>query len=265
MSNNLIWDVDKETGCITSLKFGSSPNFIYPSGCETGNWRSFFTQEWGGINVEILEKKVEVSDKTVSSRYNIKLKKALIEVTQKDQLEDDILIRNYKLKALEDSYLGDFVIRYVFKSKFFNNTKIADDVLSHRNSNLYYQYPVKKAELFSNDFNVEIKVTKAIVPENMGLFIYVRDEPPDKWVTHIRAFVTKPSNFIFKWSLYRNFTFPEFLTSLLTKSKKFVDFFWLCRETRLPHSPLQLGGNVFIKKGTEIELESLLSIKLGSI
>jgi hypothetical protein len=178
------WDIERNT--IEKL-FVNGENIIQPWGVETADSSAFFSLEDGfGYRYSVLHHSIEYTDTTCSMKMVVSMKEGKWELTIEDAIVDATKIsRRVHLLCLEDSYFMDFVMRFRFSNAFFSKAYIADKVYTHKNTNIYYQYPVDTASLEGERYNVNITVKDSVCSPHMKPHMYVRDNDGE-WVVHAR-------------------------------------------------------------------------------
>jgi len=257
---------DLSTGSLTSLRIEKSPNLIFPWGLEIGDWISFFSQEIGSRNCKVLKKTITTKKNEVLSQFELILSKGHFLITQHDAFVPSGIVRTSKCLALDNSYLGDFVTRYVFKKEFVRNVIINGYVLYHRKTDKYYQYRTKEAVLVLNDYLLKIKTIEHQLPEKYTYFMYARDEPKDKWIIHARTLAEEcDDEFIKIYTLRSDMILPRSLSRSMLKRRTIRRILWRFKERkvipRIFYYPLsfQAVGNSFIPKNTGILIKTIIT------
>lgn len=179
----LSWKIDKN---VISELYYDSVNLIKPWGIETADSSAFFSLEKGvgWRNTRYFEK-YEVSDDQYKANVVCGMKEGMWELNVDDCICKNGVIRKAHAVTHKDSIFMDFVMRFRFKKEFIEYAEIAGEKYIHRNTNVYYQYPVDMVFLQGKGFGIRISVLDKIVSEKMMPVMYVRDHC-DEWVVHIR-------------------------------------------------------------------------------
>ena len=195
------WKVAKNT--ISELLVNGE-NMIYPWGIETADSYAFFSLEDGlGYRYKVLEQEKKTTDNRFYQRIVVEMREGKWELIR----------RKATLTCLEDSVAMDFVMRFRFRKKFFEKALIAGEIFSHKNTNIYYQYPVKEAALIGDTYSVKIEAEKAECSEKMRPHMYVRDAE-NEWVVHARMLPSTADKQVIKlcnpWAL--SYPLPQFIS-----------------------------------------------------
>jgi hypothetical protein len=173
-----------------------------------------------------------------------------------EELKDDRIIRDHQLITLEDSWFMDFVSRFQFKKEFFDKVIIGNRELIHRNTNLYYQYPVDEVELSGKDLDIIIKAKETITIEKFKLNMYARDYP-GLWIIHARLMPKKWDNEIIKICCsWYNRAIPQRISDALLSSRRIKNFLWYRGERKQPGFPLNAYAVVKLNKGEKLQLKT---------
>ena len=220
---------------ISELNF-KNQNIINPWGFETADSSAFFSLE---NNIGWRYKKVLEEyqfDETINKAHIItQMQEGKWELFVNDEIKDNVLIRNVEATTLEDSYFMDFVLRYRFKKEFIEYAKINDTKYYHKDTNVYYQFPVKEVFLQGKGFDINLSIIDSIVPDGMEPMMYVRDNR-DEWVVHVRMVPKKWDKEVIKictgWAGTR--PLPQKLATFLLKWKWLREQLWY-RGERKPY------------------------------
>lgn len=156
---------------------------------EFGNQHGFFS----GTRDNVCD--IEIYNKNVIDRViDIDNCVAKGKVKELMSIENDSLFRVLELNVTQDSFLFDFVSRYVVLSNN-RNAYISDVKIKHNNSNIYYQHsadkPVKVP--LGNNHWLEFFDLESSTESYFDNVFYIRDESQSngqcKWVVHHRKIV----------------------------------------------------------------------------
>lgn len=86
--------------------------------------------------------------------------------------------------------LLDFVVRYVFPKELISNVKIDNKLISHNDTNKYYQFPLQEIELISREKIFQFIPKIKINSNEFRKVIYARDAK-NEWVVHVRLLPKK--------------------------------------------------------------------------
>lgn len=158
---------------------------------EFGNQHGFFS----GARDRVCDKETYCK-KVINRSFDVDNCVAKGKVKELIDIGSDSLVRELDIHAIQDSFLFDFVSRFVVLSNN-RNAYISEMEIKHNNSNIYYQYPDDKPvkvplgdkhwlEFFNEGSSIE---------KYFDNVFYIRDESqPDgryKWIVHHRK-IAKP-------------------------------------------------------------------------
>ncbi|WP_035589104.1 hypothetical protein [Hippea jasoniae] len=222
----LKWKIDKN---VISELYYNEQNIIYPWGFETADSSAFYSLEDGyGYRYKIISENIKFSDKYYKAKIVTKMKEGQWELNIDDKIIDDKTIeRKVEAITLEDSFFMDFVVRFRFKKEFIEYVKIADKVIYHKNTNIYYQYPVEEVFLKGKELNIKISIVDKIIPNGMKPVMYVRDNN-DEWIVHVRMIPETWDKEVIKlctsWAKTR--PLPQFLSNIFLEWKWLREQLW---------------------------------------
>jgi len=222
----LKWKIEKN---VISKLYVNNKNIIYPWGFETADSSAFYSLEDGfGYRYKIISQEIKFSDKCYKAKIVTKMKEGKWELNIDDKIINDKTIeRKVEAITLEDSFFMDFVMRFRFKKEFIEYAKIADKVIFHKNTNIYYQYPVEEVFLKGKEFDIKISIIDKIVPKNMKPVMYVRDNNGE-WIVHVRMIPKKWDKEVIKvcTSWAKTMPLPQFFSDFLLKWKWLKGELW---------------------------------------
>ncbi|TDM56044.1 hypothetical protein [Aliivibrio fischeri] len=224
---------------------------------EFGNQYGFFSGTRDGVcDKEIYGKKV------IDRSFDVDNCVAKGKVKEIINIKSDSLVRELDIHAIQDSFLFDFVSRFVVLSND-RNAHISNVEIKHNNTNIYYQYsddkPVK-APLGDKHWLEFINEGSSIEKYFDNVF-YIRDESQSdgryKWIVHHRKIV-KPeySELILRGCNPRIegvIPYQEYLPRIIKS------ILFRIRERKYPNFPLMTVGvvnvkNDFLKIKTKLRL-----------
>jgi hypothetical protein len=239
----------------------NNENVIFPWGFETADSYSFFSLETGGFRNNVVKREFHSTKSSNKVDLEVEMKESAWKVGINEKVKTNSITRIHKLTTTKDSFIMDFVTRYVFKKEFFRTAKIASEEIVHQDSNIYHQYPVRKVELIGDNVSAEIKVLKADHSKKFKQVMYVRDSK-DCWVVHLRLLPTKWDKEVVKiCRSWYNRAIPQWISNTVLKSNHIKNFLWYRGETRKPNSILNAFPMALLKKGETIKLESECDLK----
>lgn len=252
------WAVDLESGSVQSI----DPTIR--CGFELGDWHSFASLNSGSHNATRSLRSIERQDTSSQAQHQISLKSGSAIAIHTENFRPDGIDRTLRLLPDPTIELGDLVLRFVFDSDTFPVAEIADQRFAHSGGDRYLQFDVDKVRLCGDVWNASIHATALSLPDGMDLVIYVRDEPPDRWIVHIRALARHADQ-----GFVRLYDLP---VSRLQSLDKLVRFLRLngplryCRErgtavSFLPNAlPLQYVESVTLTANDEVQIQAECNI-----
>lgn len=239
----------------------NNKNIIFPWGFETADSYSFFSLETGGFRNNVMKKEFHSTKSSNKVDLAVEMKEGAWKLNIDEKVKRRTITRSHKIITTKDSYIMDFVTRYVFRKEFFHTAKIADEEITHQNSNVYHQHPVRKAELIGDNFSAEIRILKAEHPKKFKQVMYVRDSK-DCWVVHVRLIPSEWDKEVVKiCRSWYNRAIPQWVSNIMLRSDHIKNFLWYSGETRKPNSILNAFPMVFLREGSKIKLESECDLK----
>lgn len=229
----LKWKIDKNV--IAELYYDGQ-NIINPWGFETADSSAFFSLEKGvGWRGNKLLEEYSFDESNYKAHVMTQMKEGKWELFIEDNIIENTITRKVEAVTLEDSVFMDFVMRFRFKKEFIEYAEIADQRFYHKNTNVYYQYPVDKVFLKGKGFDINISIIDKIVPEKMEPVMYVRDNK-NEWVVHVRMVPKKWDKEVIKictaWAGTRSL--PQFISKPLLSIKAIKEALWY-RGERSPY------------------------------
>lgn len=229
-------------------------NIILPWGVETSDSSGFFTLNEKGCRQRIIKKNLGVSEKSIKGFLEVELPHSHWKLEISEQFNQNKIKRKNTLLCLEDSEFNDFVSRFRFKKEFIKSVEIAEKKLFHKNSNIYYQFPVKEVLLnLKNKKRISIKINSYKTIHGLVPIMYARDSG-DEWVVHARLFPANPDKKQIKILRdWYNKAIPQGISDVLLSIKPIYNFLWY-RGERKGYFPIGAYGLVKAKKGDVLEL-----------
>lgn len=222
----LSWKIDKNV--ITELYY-KGQNIINPWGFETADSSAFFSLEEGiGHRYHVVNEQYNFDDMNYQATVNCCMKEGHWALNINDSIVNGQSIeRSVEAITLEDSIFMDFVMRFRFKKDEIQYALIDNKKIYHHNTNVYYQFPVRKVFLKGHTFDINIIILDCIVPDKMEPVMYVRDHG-DEWVVHARMIPKEWDKEVIKictnWAETR--PLPQLLTNMLLKSDILRNSMW---------------------------------------
>lgn len=263
----LNWKIEKN---VISELYINDQNIIKPWGFETADSSAFFSLEKDiGWRYKKLSEKYDFNEKYNKAEVLTEMEEGKWHLNIDDQLKNNQIIRHIEATTLEDSYFMDFVMRFRFKKEFIEYAEINDNKYFHKNTNIYYQFPVDKVFLKGKGFDINISIINSIVPDGLEPVMYIRDNR-DEWVIHVRMIPKKWNKEVIKictgWAGTR--PLPQKISDFLLKNKWLRKQLWYrgerkpykCRLFRRFINPCAFGM-VKVKKDTKLMWHVLLEVK----
>ena len=254
----LNWKIDKNV--IAELNYNET-NIINHWGFETADSSAFFSLEKDiGWRYEKTLETYEITKSTNKAHLITQMQEGKWELFADDEIKENIITRKVEAITLEDSFFMDFVLRYRFKKDFIKYAQINNTKKFHKNTNVYYQFPVDEVFLKGKNFDIKISIVDSIVPDKMEPVMYVRDNR-DEWVVHVRMVPKKWDKEVIKicagWAGTR--PLPIKVSNLLLKNKWIKKQLWYrgeknpyrCRLFRRFINPCAFGM-VKVTKGSKL-------------
>lgn len=260
------FEANHENGCITAIIAGRNRLPITAWGCEVGNWHGFFSQEkLGGSSVAIIFYEVKFESNHIETRFEFNLPGGRFSVNTLEYLVDGVINRIYSLRAIEDLYIGDFVIRSGTDSNHWNVARIGNKCFFHRSRNIMHQLPISEALISNSKFDIRFFMENQdnfIMPSRFDALTYVRDEPGGSWIIHHRLLTRYNAcdEYVFRIRnrLWSNLQHP------LISSRFIRRIFWRLSERYSFIRPTtQVGGNVILEKGETLQMRSIVSLRMN--
>lgn len=201
---------------ISEISLQNEPNIIEPWGVETADSWSFFSLEKNvGYRYHTTSEQVEALTTSLKQSKEIEFSSGRFKLISEDLIVDNKICRTSELIAESDLDLMDFVQRYRFKKEFFSCALINGQKIVHRNTNVYYQFPVKEVELHGN-YRIKIKILEQETAGKFQPTMYVRDRG-EEWIVHIRMMPVQYASVVIKLcsSLFKTSPLPSWLTHII--------------------------------------------------
>ncbi|MDO6527450.1 hypothetical protein Q4519_17355 [Motilimonas sp. 1_MG-2023] len=237
----------------------SSVQEIVSIDVEYGNSESFYSASRNNHNVDIAN--LPVTEK----KWNGTLVKTSIELFDSYIDIQSGIKRRLNFTAKDDSLLFDMVSRFVIETECDEPAMIAGQLISHKSSNIYYQFPENEVvEIpLTNNRKVVISTEPTSVPNGFDAVIYLRDEKrignTVRWIVHHRLIANKN-----KANLIMRCCNPRM--EGVIKGQKFIpkfikSLFYRIREAHFPNFPVMSVGEVLLPKGGAVSLITKVVIK----
>lgn len=182
------WSVDPSTGVVSTREPRMECAF------EVGDWHSFLSPGKASLHAEGAVRDARQDEGGFAAKHDVRLRTGSAIVTQRERFGTRELERHLSIEPTSTLKLGDFVARFVFDAAEFERATVDGDTFEHRGRNRYLQYPATTVHLDGPGGQVSITGDATELPEGMVLVVYARDEPPDRWVVHVRALARGSGN-----------------------------------------------------------------------
>ncbi|MCE8014828.1 hypothetical protein HOP62_01915 [Halomonas sp. MCCC 1A17488] len=186
-----------------------------------------------------------------------------VTIGDRRKLSNNELLRAVKFSFCEVSKVYDLVSRFVVYSSNDRPAKINDKEIVHKNSNIYYQYPVTSLRVpVSGSTWLDFDFTFSNDIEGMQSVCYVRDEKRDalgyRWIVHQRMIADpEKSNLIirscnprYEGVLPYQSLYPRWLKKQLFR----------IRERKYPSFPVMAVGEATVEKGMTCSLGARVKV-----
>ena len=178
-----------ERGIPATIMYGGMRGTEF--GIETADRHSFFTLAPECHGARVTDDRILVNGPSAGERHlTVEMAEGCWEAVIATSLREQRLTLSASLTTLSASLFQDFVVRAVFSAESFAEAAIGEVQFRHTGSNIYHQYPVRRATLSGPAGRAEIRVADAIAGPAFEQVLYVRDAP-EGWVVHARL-VPKP-------------------------------------------------------------------------
>ena len=258
--------VNSTNGLIEQLDLENGTILLRSSGFEVGDWISFASQEkMSGTRSKVKITSILFDEKRVECTFDVKLASGRLTVSTTETVKSGKLCRCYKVRAVSDCLLGDFVMRLSLPSNQWISAHIEDQHLSFQNSNKYYQKDTEIVWLLSEAGTMlESSAHYSHSDQRVRECSYVRDEPSGNWIIHHRIVAHSDFADIFV-GRFRNLTFTS--RKILAPSSGWLQRFLLERNERIGvKSALAFLGTIQTQacielfSGEEFEISSTLIV-----
>lgn len=235
---------------------------IFPWGIECGDSMGFFSQTDSGVRSSNEYLKIKITNSSSSSIQKVNLSDGELIVGSNNQWNKKEIERNVYAKAVKDTFLMDFVLRYRFKKNIFHTAIINKKKIIHNKTNIYYQYPVKEAMLLGEDCKITIKLNEVETADIFKPYMYVRDFE-DEWIIHCRLLPEVFEKKVLKLNVpWYNKSIPQFLSNIILSIPILQKRTWY-RTEKKKYSSWNLIGRFF--KPSSYPLAMLKAGKIISI
>lgn len=234
-------------------------------GVETADRGSFFTLTEGGCCFTIISDRVVSEPQYALRTLEVRMAEGHWRLRLETVVSQSSLTFRSQLKALEDSWFQDFVNRYRFESRVFDQARIAGRDLHHVSSNRWYQFPVNRVELFGEDVSATVQVTKYHTAGRFRQEAYVRDEPLGNWVVHGRFIPHPPEALWIRWDTRfgRVVDLRGVWARWLLAARGMRSWLWYRAERVGGHPNFQAQGLARLRAGESIMMETVASFSTG--
>jgi len=247
--------VFSKKGYVEKIYLGRN-NIILPWGIETSDSKGFFTLNKKGCREKIIKEEIKKNNDSILGFIKAELPNSKWRININEKYFKKKILRKNKLTCLSNCEFNDFVSRFRFKKEFIKSVEISGKKLFHKNSNIYYQFPVKEVIInLVNGQKLKIKINSVKTIEGLVPVMYVRDSL-NEWVIHARLFPKNPKikqiKILRSWY---NKAIPQGISNLLLSIKPIYNFLWY-RGERKGYFPIGAYGLVKGKRGDVLELET---------
>lgn len=221
----LSWKINNN---VISELHHNGANIINCWGAETADSSAFYSKEDGyGYRYVLLNEESNKTKKKFNSFSHVRMFEGEWLLKSKSSLNFNSINRKLHLECLEDSYFMDFVMRFRFKKSVVKSVFINNIEYFHKNTNIYYQYPVDYVLINGINFKAKIQIVDSLIPDGMRRFMYVRDNGND-WIIHVRMLPERCDKCVIKLcnNWYKTRPIPQSLANLLLTSDIIKNNLW---------------------------------------
>ena len=256
------FDIRWERGLVKEFSTGKIRGFNW--GNETADRRSFYNPVENSFGVRILRdnSSSDTGENERKREVEVLMGEGHWSLSTSTTVNDHSIKISQRLTCLDSSLFQDFVMRFCFSKKSFDQALIAGKVIRHVNSNVWHQYPVTEVILQNVTTVLSIKVLGADTAGKFKQEMYVRDEP-DHWIVHARMIPIEPyalywirwANRFFRLSLGARFSS---LLLMVTPLKKIL---WYLGERKGGKPNLQAQGLARLKEGEVLSFDVQVDVQ----
>ncbi len=186
-------------------------------------------------------------------------------MTRTEVLQRDLIVH---ADQTADTY--DVVSRFVVRDRTHRPAWIHGQVVSHRASSVYHQFPAGKVVVPVGDIHwLSLQVAaEGDIPSNMDHVVYVRDESIDAsgscWIVHQRLIANASQQSLHLRGCHPmyNQAFPAWFDAAVPAALKRP--FYRLRETRCPRSPVMAVAHARWLPGAQVRLSATLRLSHGA-
>jgi hypothetical protein len=226
-------------------------------GVETADRLSFFTLTELLRGCEIISDHHSVERDRACRWVEVRMREGHWRVGISTTIRQECVNYEAELVCKDVSLFQDFVLRLTFERSSVRYAKIADQVVRHEDTNVWHQYAVDQAWLYSDSGFAEVKVDTSAT-ETAGRFqqvLYVRDQP-GLWVVHARLIPIEPADVY--WVRWINRLFCVSLnhqqSTWLLQNPWIKRNLWYLSERRGGRPQLQASGLARVDVGQRLRL-----------
>ena len=224
-------------------------------GAETADRKSFFTLTDTAFGCRV----TDISSNATAAGFVRRIQADMAEGKwtldiETKAVQDKITITQH-LTCEEPSVFQDYVMRFKFDKESFDHGVISGKQIIHKNTNIWYQFPVRQARLCGKHGSVIFTVIDSITQEKFSQQLYIRDEPRF-WIVHARLIPAEPCDLY--WIRWTNRCFRMSLSDGWSRrilawnwAKKKL---WFLAERRGGKPQLQAQGLAVLQPGQVLKL-----------
>lgn len=226
-------------------------------GIETADRGSFFSStDNTGFGYRVVSQVFSTVGKKQTSECEIEMHEGHWRIAATIEFRDHKLVRTQKLTCIKDSVFQDFVMRFRVPKHDFPFAYINNIGLVHESRNYWTQFPVNYVKLLSEVHKLSIRTTSWHGSRKFRLDSYVRDEPGDYWIVHVRLMPDPPDEFWIRWDTRwgRLIDLRDPFAGWLLRRKSVRRCLWYRAERKGGRPNVQGQGISILPAGSDLEI-----------
>lgn len=192
------WTIDADRGIVCSIRAGTFTAAMACWGCEAGNWHGQFSHhDFGGPECDVLASRIRADGQSLSTRFDFALPGARLRISTSDTLVSGTILRRAALEALDDSLVGDFVLRHALPAAVWPVALLEGEPLRHLAANRMTLRPACEATCAGATISLRSSILDMVGNPGFERVTYARDEAPATWVIHHRFIASREAADLF--------------------------------------------------------------------
>jgi len=168
-------------------------------GLETADRRSFFTPTESVLNCVVRNQDSRVVDGGAQATWSVTMAEGSWSCLAKTENRISEIYRFQELTCDKDSLFQDFIMRFRILKSSFPTAFIGGKLFRHEEKNIWHQFDVTCVELAGAEGRLRLSLNDWAGAGAMKPVMYVRDQPGDSWVVHVRLIPTKEEVLWIRW------------------------------------------------------------------